>query len=378
MGVKICHYLIMTDPLNVCTNQAYLNSVDQKIRFQLFNKPPTRYDNLANSPYDKINPNTNLPYTKFDLDMRRKAEILKYSSSRMSTQTNNLTKAEKFAQAVNGYYQQRTFSQAYLAANTQNNVVEICPPGVIVKTPTSASDVPGPIMMLYDDPTIPLYNLINTTNNSYGILNVEANPQPWDYTSAVDVIYNNAPVDIFTIFMINMDTPFYIYSFVTPISISFEGVRDTTAQFPSGNNNTLQLKIDHIEVTIYYSYSQVTTKIPVTSSVNTTPITISLTPGATSFSGSCYMGLVNVSNIMLPASLGYIYDIKLSAICYTTYPTNSTYLSYYKTPTISAKFNITSAPLVQQNCLITNNPLPVPNPLPTLTISGYPYGATNM
>ena len=372
----MCHYHIMTDSMNVCNSQAYLNSVDQKVRFQLFNKPSTRYDNLANSPYEKINPQTNKPYTKFDLDMRRKAEILKYSSNRMSTQTNSLTKAQKYAQAVSGYYQQRTFSQEYLATNTINGVVTICPPGVIVKTPTSSSDVPGPAIMLYDDPTIPLYNFTNSTNNAYGILNATANPLPWDYVSYPDVTYIYTPVDIFTLFMINVDTPYYLYNFSTPISVYFNGQRDTTAQTPSGSQNTLQIKIDHVELTIYYSYSQVTLRMPVTSTFNTTPIDISLNTGVSSYSGSCYMGIVTCSNIMLPASVGYIYDVKLSAICYPVYPNTSTYLNYYKTPIITSNYNITQATTVQTNCSIRNNPTP-PSPLPQLTISGIPYGTAN-
>ena len=360
--------------MNVCTNEAYLNSVNQRIRFQLFNAPPSRYDNLANSPYQQINPQTNKPYTKYDLDMRRKAEILKYSSNRMSTQTNNLTKAQKFVQAVSGYYQQRTFSQEFLAANTQNRVLTICPPGVIVKTPSSSSDVPGPAIMLYDDPNIPLYNLTNSTNNSYGILNAIANPTPWDYTSYSDVTYKTIPIDIFTIFMINVDTPYYLYNFTTPISVAFSGQRDTTAQVPTGSQNNYQIKIDHIELTIYYSYSQVTLKMPVTSIFNTIPIDISLNTGVSSYSGSCYMGTVSCSNIMLPASVGYIYDVKLSVICYTVYPTSSTYLNYYLTPTITSNLNITNPVNTQTNCIIRNNPV-IPSPFPKLTVSGVSYGA---
>ena len=83
---------------NICTNPAYINSLDQKKRFQLFNIPPVRYNNLTVNPYLSINPSTGVPFTKFDLDMRRKVEILKYASTRMSTQTNSLTKAQKFTQ----------------------------------------------------------------------------------------------------------------------------------------------------------------------------------------------------------------------------------------------------------------------------------------
>jgi hypothetical protein len=72
-----------TNPLDVCSNTAYLNSINQKTRFQIFNIPANRYNNLANNPYQTLNPNTGQNYTKYEVDMRRKAEILKYNSNRM-------------------------------------------------------------------------------------------------------------------------------------------------------------------------------------------------------------------------------------------------------------------------------------------------------
>jgi hypothetical protein len=76
-----------TNMNNVCNDTAYLNSINQKSRFQLLNIPPVRYDNLSKNPYVIVNPSTGKYYTKDELDMRRKAEILKYSSNLMSTET---------------------------------------------------------------------------------------------------------------------------------------------------------------------------------------------------------------------------------------------------------------------------------------------------
>jgi hypothetical protein len=87
---------------NTCNSPAYLNLIDQRRRAQLYNIPPSRYDNLANSPYTKINPATGMFFTKFDVDMRRKAEILKYSNVTSTTKTNNLTRAQRWAQLVRG------------------------------------------------------------------------------------------------------------------------------------------------------------------------------------------------------------------------------------------------------------------------------------
>lgn len=69
----------------------------RKLRLQ-YNVPITRFTKV--SPYG-------LNLTKHDLDMRRKAEVLKHSGPQKSTQTNKLTKAQMFAQTVRGYSPQQ-------------------------------------------------------------------------------------------------------------------------------------------------------------------------------------------------------------------------------------------------------------------------------
>ena len=112
-----------------------------------YSVPITRFTKV--SPYGLI-------FTKSDLDMRRKAEVLKHSGPQKSTQVNTLTKAQKFAQTVRGYSPQQKnldpftgkFKTADLAFcdSSLNHVL------------TSSSDVPGPITSLYLDPEVPLYN----------------------------------------------------------------------------------------------------------------------------------------------------------------------------------------------------------------------------
>ena len=53
------------------------------------------------SPYIDPLTNQSTNITEQQLNMRRKAEILKYSSNRMPTQTNSLTKKQKWSQLVN-------------------------------------------------------------------------------------------------------------------------------------------------------------------------------------------------------------------------------------------------------------------------------------
>jgi len=105
----------------------------------LFNNP-TRYELL--SPY------TSKQWTKDQLDMRRKAEILKRSSppSTGGSKGNTLTKNQKFSLLVRG--------------KLENNTQTTCKEEPML---SSSSDVPGPIVMLYEDTNVPLYNFAAPT-----------------------------------------------------------------------------------------------------------------------------------------------------------------------------------------------------------------------
>ena len=360
--------------LNVCTNTAYLNSIDQKNRFQLFHIPPVRYNNLAKETniYLQINPKTGKPYTKFDLDMRRKAEVLKYSSNRMSTQTNSLTKAQKFTQAVTGSFQQRTYSQEFINNNTVNGVLNICPPGTIIKTSTTASDVPGIPMLLYDDETIPLYNFINDTNTPYAIINQELNPYTtgFNYSSDTNVLYKTDPIDLFTLYFFNVDYPYYRFSFSTPISISFTGNYLPEITTPYSTGDSFQLYVNSISLIVLYSYSSVTFSQKVISTFsNQTTLTVDISNNnLSSFSGTCYFDKVTFSNIILPSKLGYIYDFQLSIKYNITQ--NDIYLQNYATPIITTYFNATSpSTVITNNCIIQGSPTAL---FPPLSITGLP------
>ena len=112
-----------------------------------YTNPPPRL-NLT-SPYPAN--------TKEELDMRRKAEVLKHQGPQKSTQMNTLTKNQKFAQVVRGYnpVQKALRTNRYTLeqmayCDSSNN-----------RTLSSSSDVPGKPVLLYMDRSIPLYNYVN-------------------------------------------------------------------------------------------------------------------------------------------------------------------------------------------------------------------------
>lgn len=111
---------------------------------------------LNNIPLTRITPIS--PYTSFtrsQLDMRRKIEILKHQNNASNTKTNNFTKKQQWSMLVNGIT--KNFSQSKVTENLENNNSE-CPLDDLIPTLSTASDIPGKPFLLQYDPTIPLYN----------------------------------------------------------------------------------------------------------------------------------------------------------------------------------------------------------------------------
>lgn len=358
---------------NICNNPAYINSLDQKKRFQLFNIPPVRYNNLASNPYDSINPYTRAPFTKFDLDMRRKAEILQYRSNRMRTQTNSLTKAQKFVQAVNGSYKSRTYSQTDLSENTVNGVFISCP---MVKKLSTASNIPGPPILLYEDPNVPLYNLTTDTNNSaFGFLNQKPGTTIWNNTFNTNVPVQNDSLHstITTIYILNPISPSYVFNITTPVSIVVSGSLISDLAY-NGDEEDLIINLNKARVNVLYS----NTSVPIQSftcefsqTPNVTISSIDLSGNNNTYTATCYLGLLNIFNLQLPVQKGFIYDIQI-AISYT-FDSSTAYNTKCTAPTITSAANATYTftQISPTNCSATSTSIiPPANLFPTLQISG--------
>jgi hypothetical protein len=67
---------------------------DQRQKQMKYNIPPPRY--VPINPY-LLN---NGEFTQSQLDMRRKAEILKYNNNASSSKTNNITKKQQYANII--------------------------------------------------------------------------------------------------------------------------------------------------------------------------------------------------------------------------------------------------------------------------------------
>lgn len=382
---------------NICNNPAFLNMLEQKRRNALNNVPYPRYNNLSPeiNPYLKTNPSTNINFTKFDLDMRRKAEVLSYSGNSSDRFTNNLTNAQKWAQLVKGTSAaSRLYSQNFIQQNRGN---VICPVGAIIYTPTTASNVPGPVINLYKDTNVPVYNLVNHTNQVYGLLNINENIKNGiDFTKNTDILspiyntVNNNYTTFTSIFIYDTINPKTTFSFKTPISLQ---ISNTTLQNLTNNyieTNAFTVSINKIFFKVLYSTSSVPFINPATSMIKTTdsrpeysnsysiqnPMNVSLNipAGQKTFSLEAYLGVLHIDNIILPTSPGYIYDIQV-AISYNfnlssqgssnytlNFPGNSEKINTVLNSSYSSKFSG-----IGNNCSF--NPLTVDIPYPSFGIT---------
>lgn len=98
------------------------------------------------------------------IQMRRKAEILKYKKN-----SSNITKSQNWSQIVNGvgkYSKQVWATQGTTYTNPnvfnleqQGNIL-ICQSNPVICNPSSSSDVPGPVIEICDDPSVPLVGYV--------------------------------------------------------------------------------------------------------------------------------------------------------------------------------------------------------------------------
>jgi len=271
----------------------------------LYNTPPYRYDPI--SPYPQN--------TQRQLDMRRKAEILKYQSNNQNSKTNGTTKAMAWSNLVNNN-----------AVNKMKKQTLLCNQDMIPR-PTYYSDVPGPVDYLVNDESIPLYNY-NTNRNSFGITSPPEQTAMWQIITGSDLVFSNNTTNarLFRLFILNnVDQPYYSFRYTTPFAIYVSGVRkpgvtDTV-------NYNIALDIQNIAATVLYNNSQVDTVVAETS-YNLTQVTFQTTPP--DYSSFFYMGMLTIDIPNLSTTPGFIYDIAVSFhIALDT--TQTTYYTNYDT-----------------------------------------------
>jgi hypothetical protein len=281
----------------------------QSKRRALFNVPPPRLSPV--SPYPQ--------YTQFQLDMRRKAEVLKYRANGASnTKTNNFTKAEKYAMLVNGTSGLQYSQQAL--ADIANGVID-CNVNKIIETPTSSCDVPGPVINLFLDPSIPLYHYADNTR-SYGIIN-SVDDSLWTTYTSNDILFpQNTNAEFFTLYIHNNITRnYYTYTVESPIALSITGGPYVSTPInPIPSTTPISLKISNVYIYVYYNTTLVASNDPNTTpsiknvpqiSSDFIPLTFTVVNPKTVFSAVFFTGTLQISNLLLFTQPGFVYDVKL-------------------------------------------------------------------
>ena len=216
----------MANILLTCTNQRR-----QRQRFFLHEAgSETRYDITSPYAYDSSGV---LIYNPRDLDMRRKTEILRYQNS-----TNNASKKNKFA---------------YLSS-VSNTTSRACPRS-LVPTSTTACDVPGPPIMLYYDPTVPLYNYQNAQTITFQDIPYDDFKRVYDIFPIYNITNENGSENTLTdIIILNPDSNNFTFGFTIPVSVTYKAYFDSAA---TPKINTAQLFIQSAKMDVYYSTSLV-------------------------------------------------------------------------------------------------------------------------
>jgi len=255
------------------------------------NTPNTRVTPV--NPYQAQQANDpNYNFTSFynQLNMRRKAEVLSYKSS---SQTNGLTKKMRYSQLTKGKYRGNTL---------------VCPLDSSIPTPTSSCGVPGPVVYLYKDNNVPLYNYA-TNIDGFTDINSPASPE-WKFFPIPDVVGNAYKETTIAKLLIGetVKSNYYTFSFSTPIAIYASGRDLTNSNFDISFNIT-----SSPTCSVYFSNKQlfnlkpiVTTPLP--------PYTVSIKGSSknTTYGAYIYYGVFTVNNLILPTEPGFVYDIKMT------------------------------------------------------------------
>jgi hypothetical protein len=257
----------MTD--NIC------NILAQRNRFLSLQPPLPRLTPL--SPYPQ--------FTQEQLNMRRKVEILQYKKN--STQTNQLTKQQKWSNLVN------------VALKTKN-----CVSNQYFPTLSTACDVPGKPIFLQYDPNVPLYNYA-VSQDAYSQY-VPTITDQWSVVfSDLPFAFNDTETLLFSLLIQNVNNQTNTFSVQIPLSIYIQGT------YTSGTQ-TGTIEIQNITLIVYY-IGDTNTQPYLTKSItsNLPSLTINI-PNTGNFNLTQYIGNFAFHNIVLPTKYGFVFDFKLN------------------------------------------------------------------
>lgn len=317
-------------------------------------------------------------YTKMQLDMRRKVEILKYQGQ--NSQSNNRSNAQKWSQLASG----RSSSLSQYAIENNGSSTDLnnsnCPANHLIPTLTSACDVPGPPIYLTNDPSVPLYKYI--VDRTYSILPNEIVPDFNTYTinelfqvqsAALNIStdYNKtSEIQLGSLIVNNPSLSPVTYSINTPLAIWCVGVnvgknynQDTKKYDPRPTIAPIVISIASIYLHVYYNNVEVYDPINIPFSLSPLIVDVSNTEPQV-FYAIQYVGIANLQLTLL-STFSSIYNLSLTV--------NYNYDNAAKL--ISAFDAGVFCNLSEVNQHIFANPTPITGPNNVITVSTHltPY-----
>lgn len=335
------------------------------------------------SPYINITDSAGNPillYSKSQLDMRRKVEILKYANN--NSQQNGTTKNQSWSrlntQSFVGHYSQ------YALQNIANNPTNICPAISLAPTLSSASGIPGPPITIQYEPNVPLYNY-NKKVNSLSTLppvagykfSMFTKNEIYFFTAHTETITTDTISDVTKVITISTDTEIgvltinnsdivssYTFSVSIPVAVWIKGFVSPQSKADLGlGEQPIIINIISFIVTVKYNADVLYTKTYYNIDVNGNyiylqPLTFYLsdlnTEPSYNFYAIQYVGNIS-TQIALPNCSNYNYTVQVSyeysyaqlpAVIYTTGGIQTGVFSNLS----SANQNI------QQNCALLSTP----------------------
>lgn len=285
----------MSSSDNNCTGTlaTVADALEQRRKYLVGRTPFVR--NEIVSPYPT--------FTKMQLDMRRKVEVLKYKKN--STQARNLTAKEKQAQILRGNY--------------RGNVL-YCADDKNIPVKTSSSDVPGPIITLQEDPTVPLYNYI--TNQFSPAVSFTESDEKWSLSILPNVTVPDSTDTIIATLLVKdaIDNTTYYYTYSTPYVLTIEGKNIPI----DASGETISITINNPKIKVLYQSAELensesNTNSNFVTSIENTSVEVKLEPDSSntntfSYSAQIYLGTITLSNIYVDTYPGISYNFALEYV----------------------------------------------------------------
>lgn len=259
-----------------------------------------------------VNPYLDPATTPFALDMRRKAEVLKYTKSTGASITKS--KSTSWADVARQTTGRRTSLQLCTADPPPNQAT--------LARPTEYSNVPrGNVRELYLDPSVALYRFIDptTTRNYTEFTDVLPDPVLTQVLDQVSLIPSLGTAPIATSGVVVSSCYFTVTSVssliqvraVCPVAVRFTG---NTSARPSASTVAPTVLVT-LQVHVFYNEQPIAPTIRHTQTVS---LDFPLVPGfagATSsgdFDITKYIALLDVPGMTAYAASGYVYTVRVS------------------------------------------------------------------